>query len=358
MYEIDVEGLNQIRLLNTLRGEGINVRKARFISQSRMSITLRGKDLKKGVAILERLCYNYTINSVVGGMGKKLLRRLPLIIAVTLSVIAIFCSNLFVWGIEIEGADGAMRMEILDTIDSCGVGAFSPKSRVDEGEIARALREIDGVSSASVTLCGNVLTVSVLTSDEPLPPNIGGNSLKSDFDCVITRIVVESGTATVSVGDTVKRGDVLITGELFSTSDGSPIGETAVRGSAYGEVTFGYSFPVASSEILKRTGNRTERTALSIFGLTIGSDEPPYPLYEKETTRDKLSPLPIEVMHTVYYELSVTEYDGIEDFMSEKGDELSALFGKEFSQRYDMITMNGVAVLKAYFTAEILIGEI
>ena len=41
-----------------------------------------------------------------------------------------------------------------------------------------------------------------------------------------------------------------------------------------------------------------------------------------------------------------------------KREELSALLGSEFSERRDIVSQNGVAVLKAYFTAEICIGEI
>lgn len=360
MYEIEIDGLNQMRLLNTLRNEDVIILRTEFLTPSHMRIAVRRKDLSKGVAILERLCYTYSVKNPLGGeTRKKLLWRLPLIITCLLGFVAIFASNFFVWRIEIDGADGAVKMEVVEVINSCGVREFSPKSRVDEKRIVMALRNTDGISSASVTMRGNVLTVSVLTSDEPEPPETGGNVLKSSFDGVITRIVVESGTAIVGVGDTVKRGDALITGELYSTADGSPIGETKVRGSAYAQVTFGYTFPIASSEIVTRTGNCEKRTSIGLFGLTIGGGDPPYPLYETETKKDKLSPLPVEVTHTVYYELSVKEADGeIDDFMHEKGDELYALFGAEFSPRYDIRTVGGVAVIKAYFTAEICIGNI
>ncbi len=359
MQDIDIKGLNQLRLLNTMRREGVRIKRTRIVSQSEMRISLPRKDLNKGVAILERLCYNYTVIGSLTVRKRKFLAKLPLAVACVIAIAAAFASNLFVWRIEVDGAEGAMRMQVIEVINNCGVRAFSTKASVDEKRIAQALRETVGISAASVAMRGNVLAVSVLTSEEPQPPESGGNVLKSAFDGVITRIVVESGTATVKVGDTVKRGDVLITGELYSVSDGSLIGETKARGRAYATVTFGYSFPIASSDLIGRTGERTERTTLSLFGLTVGDETPPYPLYEAETRRDKLSPLPIEVRHTVYYRLDATEAEGeIDAYITEKCGELYALFGKEFAPRYDIIKTGGVATLKAYFTAEIPIGEI
>ena len=143
-------------------------------------------------------------------------------------------------------------------------------------------------------------------------------------------------------------------------SDGSVIGKTEVRARVYAQVTFGYSYPFASSSSLTYTGNEYVSTALSLFGLTIGGGECPFGIYDAETESATLFPLPVTVTRTVYRELALaeTETEATEDFMLGKREELSALLGSEFSERRDIVSQNGVAVLKAYFTAEICIGEI
>lgn len=357
VHVINIVGLNRARLLNTFKGGGVRLNRVAVLSPSETEVTVAKKDLPKAVAILDSLCYNYSVKSEP--LGNALLRRLPLLLASALCAAAVFSSNLFVWRIEVAGAEGARLAEVLAVAAESGARAGVPKAFVDTAAVTAALRQTSGISSASVSYHGNSLKISVLTSYAPEPPDPSGTELVSGYDGVITRLVVESGTPLVQPGDVVKRGDVLISGNVFSTLDGTLIGQTEVRGSVYARVTFNYSYPVRSTSTLVTTGNTYVATALSLFGLTIGGGEPPFELYESESTTSRLFPLPIAVTRTVYREIGAAEAVGAaEEFMAEKAEELTALYGCEFEQRYSTVNMGGVAVVKAYFTAEIRIGEI
>lgn len=357
-YVISAEGLNRARLLGALAGGGVTVR--RVSSGEKLVFSVRKKDLSKAVAILDAMCYNYEVKSVFSEKLRFLLLRLPLAVAAAVMAVVVFASNFFVWRVEVEGVDGTLRLDVLAAVRECGVAPFTPRGAVDERTLASAVRECAGVTDASVTLDGSVLKVYVLTADEPEDPDGGGEALVSAFDGVITRMVVESGTPLVAPGDVVRRGDTLVSGDILSVSDGSVIGKTEVRARVYAQVTFGYSYPFASSSSLTYTGNEYVSTVLSLFGLTIGGGECPFGIYDAETESATLFPLPVTVTRTVYRELALaeTETEAIEDFMLGKREELSALLGSEFSERRDIVSQNGVAVLKAYFTAEICIGEI
>jgi similar to stage IV sporulation protein len=66
----------------------------------------------------------------------------------------------------------------------------------------------------------------------------------SDTDCIITDIIPVSGTPLVSVGDKVKKGDVLISGEVTIYNDYGEEVDTAIvaaKGYVTGEITENYS---------------------------------------------------------------------------------------------------------------------
>lgn len=357
MYVLNIRGLNRVRLLTAFKREGVGIKRVAVIAPAETEISVQKKDLAKAVAILESMCYNYSVKSPFS--LKALLKRLPLVITAAVCAIAVFSSNLFVWRIDVHGAEGARLVEVLNVARECGARSGAVKSLVETDELTAALRGSEGISSASVSLEGNTLKIWVLTADSPEPPDSSGESIVSGYDGVITRLVVESGTPLVAVGDVVKRGDVLVTGDVYSTLDGSLIGQTEVRGSVYARVTFNYSYPVRSMSALEGTGNTFTDTSLSLFGLTIGGAAPPFELYESESTTSLLFPLPIAVTRTVYREISEAETEGeAEKFAAEKSAELSALYGCEFEKRHTTVNTGGVAVIKAYFTAEIRIGEI
>lgn len=303
MIGLTVNGLNLMRLTRTLSSADVRLYGVR-IGHKQLTASLRKKDMPKAVAILDTMCYNYTVTDEVGSRFSLFLVRLPLLIASLLLAVTIFAANIFVWRIELVGAEGTARAAAMDALESLGITVFVPKSSVDCRAAEAALRAA-GMTSASVSVDGCVVRVSVLTSDKATDPDESGSALVSSYDGVITRMTVESGTPCVKVGDVVKRGDMLISGDIISAVDGSVIGQTEVKGKVYAEVTFGYSYPISSA----------------------GEDE--------------------EVLA-----------GAIEEYKKEKGEELAVLFGKEFECRHSVENIGGVAVLKTYFTAEITIGEI
>lgn len=359
MVEVRVEGLNRMRLLNALKGGEITAYRVRMLGSAELRFFVKRKDLNKAVAILETMCYNYSVIGVADGENRqKILLRIPIAVACLVLTVLVFLSNFFIWRIEIDGADGAVLAKARQAIAACGVREFSPKNAVDLSGIATALRHTEGIASASVAVQGNVLRVSVLTNEQSERPPIAEGDLVSEYDGVVTRVIAESGTPLVFPGDLVKRGDPLLTGELYATSDGSVIGRTEAKGRVYATVTFAYSMPVVSDEELVPTGNIATVTTVGLFGLTIGEKEAPFPLFEKSVTREKLDPLPIEVTRIEYRELVATDASGeTAKFMEEKGNELAVIYGTEFEARSDVVMQNGIAVLKAYFTAEICIGK-
>ncbi|MBQ7227496.1 MAG: sporulation protein YqfD [Clostridia bacterium] len=353
---ITVEGMNKKRLYSALIKDGITLYGLKDDGRT-ATFALKEKDLRKAVAILDAMCYNYSVKGGVGGLLLFALKKLPMLLSVLIMTALVFASNLFVWRVEIVGAEGSARLDALDVTENCGVTAFALKSSVDIDAIEKGLKE-SGFSASTVDFRGNVLEVHVVPEDDNLDLDESGSELVSAYDGVITRIITESGTPLVKQGDVVKRGEVLISGDVFSTLDGSLIGREEVKGAVYAEVTFNYSYPISSSSSLIFTGREEVCTTVSLFGLNIGETQTSFEHYNFITETQRLYPLPITFTQVTYKEIAYADDNGVEQFTKEKSEELSALYSTEFACKTSVVDMGGVAVLKAYFTAEIPIGVI
>ena len=318
------------------------------------TLRIRRKDFAKAVAILGRICYNYQIIARdENAFMRKLLLRLPIVIASAICAVAVFVSDLFVWKVEIDGTDESLALRIADVAGEYGIYAGNVKSRVDEEGALRALYALPDVAAVSVYYSGNTLNIDVLTGEDSGLPQTGAEKIISGYDCVVTRVDAEKGTALVSAGDVVRAGETLITGEAFSTADGSLLFTDEARGRVYGNVTFSY-FRRAAEVSFERTGRSESHTALGLFGHTSSLGESPYERYETVTERHKLL-FGADVITRTYYELeSVSADDETEEFITEQGEKLYEIYGEHFVARAS-INADGNAVI--YFTAEICVGE-
>lgn len=358
MYTVRAEGLNGMRLVREIARGDVRLYRLRMRPPRALSFGVRRKDLHKVVAILNAMCYNYSIKGSISEDG-SLPRRLFLPVAALMMAVLVFCSDLFVWRVEVTGAEGVLAEDVRAVVAAERGGPGSFTWGVDEARLESALAALDGIAAASVSLKGSVLHVSVLEelSGEGVPPATEGD-LVSGYDGVVTRVVAESGTPLVDAGDVVARGDTLITGDVYSTADGSVIGRTQVRGRVYAQVSFPFVLPL-SEKTLVYTGATYRSVTVSAFGLEWGGGTPPFGISDSVTTERVLFPVPVTVRSTEWRELTWSETDDEgEAFVRDKGEELRALYGVDFAPRADVYDSGGARYMRVYFTAEICIGEI
>ena len=126
-----------------------------------------------------------------------------------------------IWDVRVEGNSEVSEEEIIASLASCDFSLGDPFWQKDIGRVEAALLEQnERLAWVSINRRGCVAYVKVLEREEPLtndPPPIDADSLDiiATADGVVTEISLKSGTALVQVGDTVKRGDVLIGGYVI-----------------------------------------------------------------------------------------------------------------------------------------------
>ena len=242
-------------------------------------------------------------------------KRMGLVVGFLLAMALIFLSSLFVWDIRIEGADVIHENTILEALEKRGIylGAFIPSLDTEITEQALIL-DIDGLSFVSINLRGTVARVEIREreSEPEILDRTSPSNLIATADGQIEALQITGGFATVKCGETVKKGDILVSGII----DSAALGYRLVR--ARGEVlarttkTYKAEIPYETTEKIY-TGKFFSQKSIKFFSKTIklfGKDSISHPSCDKIESEKRiylfgLIALPIFIMETYYAEYEI-----------------------------------------------------
>lgn len=172
------------------------------------------------------------------GLGGAIIAARSHIPAVIVAILAIFLyilSHDVVFDVRVEGNELLSEEYITAQLEAVGFGVGSRWSKTDRGNVEIALLDASSdIAWISINREGRVATVRVIELSPGMsPPSTAPANIVADRDCVIEEITVVSGTPVVKVGDTVRRGDLLISG-IVETANGTEYvrAEGSVRGTS------------------------------------------------------------------------------------------------------------------------------
>ena len=234
--------------------------------------------------------------------------KLPLLVSLALGFAAVFALSKRLLFIRIEGCDAVSEEAVAGVLADFGVTPGILMNSFDTQPIKDALIELDErIGFVDLRRHGVVLSAvihevdSIAPDDEPELPS----SIFADKDCVIIGIIAEDGNAAVIPGQAVKKGELLISGNITPEGQEDPVLVHA-KGEIIAEVVYRFSVTVQpESERLVRSGEWAEISRLSVFGYDITAP-PGFDNYETEFgTSRTLSPcgIPVELSVLRAYEL-------------------------------------------------------
>ena len=198
-------------------------------------------------------------------------KRSGLVVGFFLALALIILSSLFVWDIDIEGAERIPEKNILEALESRGLclGAFIPSVDTEISEDYLIL-DVDGLSFVSINLRGTVVQVEIREREKntEIVDTQSPSNLIAAADGQIEALMVTGGLITVKLGETVRKGDILVSGVI----DSAALGYRLVR--ARGEVlarttlTYHVEIPYETTEKIY-TGTFFTQKSLKIFSKTI-----------------------------------------------------------------------------------------
>lgn len=208
------------------------------------------------------------------------LKRPGLIAGFAILFAALFLLSGHIWVIKVDVPDAASRAEILAAYENAGLKIGSRKSRLELTAVETdALLQLDSLSWTTVNINGCVAEIKVRgVSSSPEVEKLGNNSnIIASKDGQVQIIEPYRGTAAVKPGQTVKKGDLLISGitenklleNLFTDANGYAAASTALEVSC--------TVPITQPTLVPY-----EKKLYSVFFL--GKELPPAPKRESDIT--------------------------------------------------------------------------
>lgn len=324
---------------------------------------IRKKDMSKGIAILNSMCYNFKVGKQFGFFRTLFFlgARCGLMLGAVAAVALLNISYSYVWRIEVSGNDKLSKAAVIAAMRDAGFVTGLKKTAVDCSEVSAAVNTLDGVSDAGAELIGTTLYVYVLEADD-FSVRTGYKAYESAYDATVTRIVLRSGSAKVARGDVVKAGDILADGSAYSTT-----GELLYFGECdadiYGDISVTVTAEIGAQAVeYRRTGRSKVKTGISVFGHRFFDTASPYASYESVVTTANYDVLlPIYVTSYRYYETQpITVERDIDAVASEfaAAEAEARKFTGDFKSSYSVKpTVSGLYRVNIFLSGEALISR-
>lgn len=188
--------------------------------------------------------------------------RYGLFFGAVFCVVVLFVLSNFIWIIEVDGNQKTQTNEILSVCKEMNIHIGIPKRKINSGvQSQKLLLNCPELSWASLNVEGSVLTVNVTERKDSEKDKIKlPSNLKASQDGIIEKLDIVSGNPTVSVGQTVSKGEVLVSGIMT-------IGEQTVFCAAEGEVVAEVRMNFEEHQPLKTKKMVENKSVFSRFGL-------------------------------------------------------------------------------------------
>ena len=197
------------------------------------------------VALLERCGLPFFI--------RKHRKRKMFLAGALICIGLLFFYSSYIWDIHFEGNDKWTDQTLLEFLETKEVSTGMTKSRVDCSQIVKDIRErYDDIVWVSASMDGSRLRIQIKENEDTfreeeksLEPSGGpessqnGNAsqetarsdgadqtptdLVASQDGVITSIITRNGVPMVHVGDSVKKGDLLVSGRVEVLNDAAEV---------------------------------------------------------------------------------------------------------------------------------------
>ena len=268
-WALEVEDVSPPGLLQAMVQENLSVFGAEPVGPLGLRFCVLQRDLGPLRALLE-VRGTRVLSCTPRGPGVLLRRlkhrKLALVLGLVLGVL-LSAGSLFVWRIDLSGnvriPDSVLQAALTEL--GAGIGSFWP-GYDGEGLQTALLMELPELQWVGLRYGGGVLQVQVrekrpVPEPEPQTPR----DLRAAFDGVVTAVRPLRGRAMIAVGDTVERGQVLLSGMTESRNNAPR--QVAALGTVEARVWHTFT-ALQAAQVQKKqyTGRDFHRLSLNFWG--------------------------------------------------------------------------------------------
>ena len=216
---ITVEGFFTERFINICSNKKIFLWNLKKKNSSMLNANISINDFRKIKEVSKKTKCKVRINKKRGFpfVFEKYKKRKLFLILILFFIIIMIISSMYVWNIEIIGAEDINKEELISSLKEKGLDTGKLKSKINTKNIISNIRlERNDISWIEINLKGTNAIVSIVKA-ESVPNIINDNEycdIISNKRGMIEKITAEKGTILVKKGDIVEPGTKLIGGYM------------------------------------------------------------------------------------------------------------------------------------------------
>ena len=139
-----------------------------------------------------------------------LINHFFLVVSILTATIVFLIADMRIYNVRVQCDDTSMIPAVYEHLNQIGVKKFMWKSKLFDFDLATNLvGNFDQIAHAHIRVAGNTLIVNLVTAAHQ--KHRVKTNFYAQYDAVIQEVITYSGTALVTTGDVVKKGDLLVT---------------------------------------------------------------------------------------------------------------------------------------------------
>ena len=225
-FRLDVSGRNIERFLNMAIKRKIYIWDVKRIKNDRVqfSVSKIGYSIMKKMAVDTGVSHEIVSEHGILELIKTYKKRSTFFYFAAAVLLIMFVSSSFIWEISVEKQDYIDENLIKDKLREFNLKPGVLRRNIDYNMVANDLvSEFSQISWAAVELSGTKFIVRLAprkAAPAIIPKNLP-TSIIAKSDAAITNIITENGEAKVRAGDTVLKGQLLISGAIPTLTEGT-----------------------------------------------------------------------------------------------------------------------------------------
>jgi similar to stage IV sporulation protein len=278
-------------------------------------------------------------------------RRKAFFAGAVLFIISIYVMTSFIWSVDITGNKELQTAQLEQSLAKHGIRTGVLKYAVNtDSAVTGMLLELRDISWISIYVSGTRIKVEL--RERVKVPEIVPKDVPCDIIAIkegmIKQVIATQGIEAAGEGDTVKKGQVLISGKIPLKEDEKKFRLVHAMGKVPARTWYEETAPVRLSEVERlKTGKVVNHYTLNLFSwkLELLHKKPPFENYEAVEVKKKLSigenlVFPIEWVRKGFYEEQL-----VNAYISEE-DAKNAAAGKAYEKIMERIPDSAAIVKK------------
>lgn len=358
--KLNIEGTYKDRFINICTKNNVNMWGMNSCEKNITTYMLYN-DYKNTRKYIDKTDVSIQIIEKIGlpFLCKAYKKRYGFMLGIALFFFLIYSFTSYIWDINVIGESIYTKEEIVKNVRDNYVDIGTPIEDINCEELEKILRvEYDKVAWISCELKGTQLNIEITETIEQDTIKVSNNpcNIIAAKDGVVTKIVTRNGKTIKTIGEEVKKGDVIITGVINIYNDYDELIETNYvpsDGDVYAIVENEY-YDEFDLEYYDKVYTGNETKGYSIFFMNKSYETKKtnveYELYDTITSERKIKLGSSVYLPVVLYEITMKEYEAVPcSYTKEEAEEKAY---KRMALYIDELGKKGVSILENNVTIE------